>query len=48
MAHFERDEDAACDLQAVLVNQTIVLLDHFENLTEAENGGQALEWVWVV
>ena len=37
LAHFKRYEDAAGDLQAVLVDEVGVLLDHDEDFTEAKN-----------
>ena len=37
MTHFKGNENAACYLKAILVNQATVLLDYLENFAETEN-----------
>ena len=48
MTHFKGNENAACYLKAILVNQATVLLDYLENFAETENWGKAFKWIRVV
>ena len=37
VAHFEGDQNTACDLEAVLVDEVWMKLDHCKDLAEAQN-----------
>ena len=37
VAHFKRDEDAASDLEAILVDQVLMALDYIKDLAKAED-----------